>query len=549
MDDRAGEDLPSELRSMELAGREARVRDMEAAVMTGLTEAQRQWWEVPTTSLTAFDRPMRWKLMRKSVEAFIVSPIWRAMFDLPLSFCLGQGNNRVKLRAHEPGGVVEEALREIEQDVTGFIANARECCLRLMLYGHYVAPAIIWRNGKITWCEWHPYSLYDGQFLGGIDKIPDRVQLRDSRSYDEPLGRFVARAESPGEPEWEDLSPDYRPPTDLRSTRDSWWRAIAQRPLELSWRRGCDMRLVKSRPTQVNQQLLDGNCYWARFATGPDSYGTIWCLPSLDFVLRHQRQLMLHMNRVSDLTSFVYEVVVEGKSEDELREMTARRERMTPGQNVYASRPGMIRAVSPDLKAYEMTNFFKSVLQHEILSCGLPSMMFNDVEVNYATASAQLDHAAARMEALQDDLRAFLALPVRYELETRKARGSIEPARHLGFDVVMPAIRVEDMERRARYLAVITGALVQADQAGVIHHETAALGVQKALEETDVAKIEDTLGALGLLGKTTSVPVPEKVSMEPGAVEPKTADGPAGPTERDMSSDAEAVLASLRLAR
>jgi hypothetical protein len=251
--------------------------------------------------------------------------------------------------------------------------------------------------------------------------------------------------------------------------------------------------LWMERDPQLNVPY-DGSCFL--FQTNHVSNATRGrsdLLPLIDWLDGYDQFLFDSLDTANLFNSFVYDLKVEGATEEQIKAKLAILRSLKKGQIYGHNEKESLTAVTPDLKAQDKNIYLRDVRGHIIGSKGYPEHWFGlGGDVNFASAKEMGLPPVKRLTKRQKELRLILGTLLRYQLHAKVRVGALPREVVLGrvsgdgssrgksvavgkaFKIEMPELSMRDTSAIVAAATSLAAALTQAVSQGWVRPPTAA---------------------------------------------------------------------------
>lgn len=258
---------------------------------------------------------------------------------------------------------------------------------------------------------------------------------------------------------------------------------------------GATLKVVQEDPVSG---LLTGDVFYFRINAPPNATrGRSDLLRLADWLDLYDQLMFAEVERVKLLSSFVWEVTMEGADESQIRKRLSQLGTPAAGTVFGHNEKEELRAITPDLKAQDRSEVARMLAIHIGGSFGYPLSWLGFVDSNRATIEGQADVMLKTPAARQKEFAAQVALILRYAIE-----GAVTANRALYRDVTtrdvevhVPEIYAKDIARVGSVVASIVQALDIAQQNGTMSRRAAVVVQLAVLKHLGVdLDIEEVLG-------------------------------------------------------
>lgn len=222
---------------------------------------------------------------------------------------------------------------------------------------------------------------------------------------------------------------------------------------------------------------LAGDCFFfainkARRATRGRS--DIFALA--DWLDAYEQMLFDQVDRSQLLNVFVWDVLLKGKTQEEIDEWLKTQGRPPRRASVRAHNENVEwRAVAPSLGAQDLTDAARLFKNHILGGAGFPEHWFAEGgETNLATAVEMVTPTTKTLTERQRYVVYLLRAILDYVIDSGIQAGSLAENVNRSYQVVVPDLSVRDTSRIAAALAQAVAALQTAESAGWVRKQTAA---------------------------------------------------------------------------
>ena len=356
------------------------------------------------------------------------NPMARRLINLTTEFVLGAGLSFV---ANDP--TVSAWLERFWRDpVNAMDLTLAEYVRELALFGEQCYTAV--RNpvsGEVRLGYVDPFEIDEvvhGTFAAGELAVPIEVVLKKNVLSDAPARRLkiIRRDEDPSSPTFGHL------------TGDCFFFAINK----------------------------------ARRATRGRS--DIFALA--DWLDAYEQMLFDQVDRSQLLNVFVWDVLLKGKTQEEIDEWLKTQGRPPRRASLRAHNENVEwRAVAPSLGGQDMTDSARLFKNHILGSAGFPEHWFAEGgETNLATAVEMGTPTFKMLSERQRYVVHILRSLLDYVIDSAVVAGSLPEDGNRRYDLVLPDLSVRDTSRIAAALAQAVAAITTAESAGWVRKQTAA---------------------------------------------------------------------------
>lgn len=256
---------------------------------------------------------------------------------------------------------------------------------------------------------------------------------------------------------------------------------------------GARLKVIQEDPISG---LLVGDVFYARTNTLPNSgRGRSDLLTLADWLDLYDSLMFGEVERVKLLSAFVYDLTIEGASnDDEIRKKVNELAGLAPGSVYGHNQKTKLEAINPDLKATDRSEIGRMLAIHIAGSIGFPISWLGFPDSNRATIEGQNDVMLKTPAARQKEFAAHLGTILRYAVEgaTTTNRALYRDVRDVAWQVNVPEIASKDVARVGGILGGVVSGLDVGMQNGTMSRRAAAavtlsivkhLGVNLELEE------------------------------------------------------------------
>ena len=194
-----------------------------------------------------------------------------------------------------------------------------------------------------------------------------------------------------------------------------------------------------------------------------------------DWLDAYEQVLFAGVDRVDLLNNFVWDVLLKGKTEPEIKEWLK--------QNGRRPRPGSLRAhnenvewkaVAPDLGSADTTAMMRLFKNHILGTYGYPEHYFAEGgETNLATAGEMGAPTVKTLTERQKYIKYMLESICNVVIDRGIAHGSLSPNIDRSFSITAPKLEVRDSTKVAAAVSQVMNGLSLALQEGMLTKETA----------------------------------------------------------------------------
>lgn len=359
------------------------------------------------------------KLLRIAYWLYLTNPIARRILELSKEYVVGEGINFSA--AEEP---VQEVLEAHWNDPVNNWDLKQHCkILELGLYGEQIYPVFVNRvNGHVR------LGYIDPLLVKGVKTDPDNIEI--------PLE--IILKSSPGEPER--VLPIIR--RDEEPNSETFGRLVGGES------KGSDAA---------------GTFFFAinKVSNATRGVSDLACLA--DWLDIYDQTLFSAAERAQLASSFVWDVKLEGFNQEQIQGWLKSNPTPKPGSLRAHNEKVTWNAVSPDLKAEDMSRHVRTVRNQVLAGAGFPEHWFAEGgDVNRATALEMGDPTLKKLTARQRYFKHMIEHIFRFVIDQAVIAGKLSDSLDLSFEVNTPDMSVRDMAKVAAVLNQATAALVVA---------------------------------------------------------------------------------------
>jgi hypothetical protein len=220
---------------------------------------------------------------------------------------------------------------------------------------------------------------------------------------------------------------------------------------------------------------LVGDCfYFAINKVSNASRGRSDLLCLADWIDGYEQFLFNRIDRSALISAFVWDVTLEGMSEEEIAGWLKKNPSPKPGSVRAHNEKVRWEAVSPDLKADDAIGEARLLRNFILSGAGFPEHWFSDgSQVNRATAVEMGVPTLKRLSARQRYFRYMIEYIFRFAIDQAIIHGRISQETDARFKVILPELSQLDMEKATGSLERLSKALASAEKRGWITKEMA----------------------------------------------------------------------------
>lgn len=209
-----------------------------------------------------------------------------------------------------------------------------------------------------------------------------------------------------------------------------------------------------------------------------------------------------NLERARMLNHFIWDVLLKGKSEQEIEDWLRKQSPPQPGSTRAHNENVEWKAEAPDLKATESTALSDSARRNALGAARLSDFFFGVTEGANRASSENLDVPILRgLASRQRKVKAIFREIIDFQIDQTALHRPVIKAKLEGralsrkFDVAMPELSVRDLSRVGSIISTVTAAIDTALARGWITNETAARAFGSLMAQLGVEyDVDDELG-------------------------------------------------------
>lgn len=198
-------------------------------------------------------------------------------------------------------------------------------------------------------------------------------------------------------------------------------------------------------------------------------------------------------DRARFMNSFIWQYIIKGADDKKLEEFRKKTFKSPPKQGGVLTTNDQVelKALSPDLKAYEFGEIVSNIKTYGLGGIGFPNHWFADPgDVNRATAGEMGEPTLKKLEGRQKALKRFYLSMVHFVIDKAQTAGVLKSSVDRTVEIQTPKLNKKDLSKGATTVQTTANSLAQAEDRGWIRSETAAKAFHQSLREIDI-EIED----------------------------------------------------------
>ena len=229
-------------------------------------------------------------------------------------------------------------------------------------------------------------------------------------------------------------------------------------------------------PRSRSYGRLVGNCFFFAINHPPNSpRGRSDFLTLFDWIDSLERYGYNYLERSEGLLNYVWDVVLKGMNEDQIREWLRDNPAPEPGSMRAHNESVEWKAVAPDIKAHDHSKGFDMGKSFVMGAFGRPDSWFGAGGKAYQTEAEQFGQVPIKdLEERQLYIKNVLTRLFQFQVDQAVIAGRLsEEKAGSGFVVNMPKISKKDMTKLVNGVPQLATALTIAEDKGWIAHDTA----------------------------------------------------------------------------
>jgi hypothetical protein len=229
-------------------------------------------------------------------------------------------------------------------------------------------------------------------------------------------------------------------------------------------------------PVSKTYGRLVGDCFFWRINNPPNAArGRSDFLTLFDWIDALERYGFNHLERAELMLNFVWDVLLKGMNEDEIREWLQNNPPPEPGSMRAHNEQVEWNAVSPELKSTDMTKGFDMGKSFIMGAAGRPDSWFGGGGKAYSKEADSMDQVPMKdLDERQLMVKNIVTFVVQFQIDQAViARRLSEEKAEAGFEVNMPEISKKDFSKAIGNIPQATTAITLAEQNKWISTETA----------------------------------------------------------------------------
>jgi len=257
-------------------------------------------------------------------------------------------------------------------------------------------------------------------------------------------------------------------------------------------------------PESETFNKLQGNCFFCAINRVSNSTrGRSDLLTLADFIDGYDSFLFNRLERAKILNTFFWDVELQGKSEEEIKEWLKKTPLPRPGSMRAHNEKVKWNAVVVDLLASDASEEAKLIRSHILSGAGIPTHWMGGGEgITRATALAMGTPAFKHFKTRQLEVKAFFTLIIRYVIDQALIYGALDKnlkPEDLSFQIIFPKLEEKGLEIMASAISSVIQSIslardnewVTSDEARYItRHVLALIGIE--LERNPVEQLAES---------------------------------------------------------
>lgn len=220
---------------------------------------------------------------------------------------------------------------------------------------------------------------------------------------------------------------------------------------------------VDRQPDSMTYGYRTGNCfYMAINCAGEDLSGVSDVLPSSDFADCLDQLIFSSLERMNEEMKWVWEITMEGASEDVIKEKARELEENPPNPGSFqVHNEGVTwKPLQSGIKASNVRDEANLIRDYALGGMGVPSFFFNDSEMSARQAAeAAASPAYQTLSSRQAEIETFLHEIANFVIDQKILHGQLPRNVNREFQISFPKISMRDLQRIAGALDRITKAM------------------------------------------------------------------------------------------
>lgn len=243
-----------------------------------------------------------------------------------------------------------------------------------------------------------------------------------------------------------------------------------------------DESVFTQRTQAIRAQFIDGQCFYFNInALGVKGRGRSKLLAPADHLDNYEHFLFSEAERADFLRAFVWHIVVEGASEDDIKNkwLPLFKSPPAPGSTQVTNDKVQMKPVSPDLNSEDTEKLARMLRNHNLGGSTIPEHLFGGGgDVNRATGEAMMEPFEKVLTMDQEIIKQMLFDIGIFQLRMHLTIHSSETEPDFDHEiyqlkVVMPEMTAKDTTKYASALQQLTSALVILIQQQLLTEQTA----------------------------------------------------------------------------
>jgi len=236
---------------------------------------------------------------------------------------------------------------------------------------------------------------------------------------------------------------------------------------------------VIRRDNNINSKTygrMQGDCFFWRINKPPSgSRGRSDFLTLFDWIDALERYGFNYLERAEFMLNFVWDVLLKGMTEEQIREWLQNNPPPEPGSMRAHNEQVEWNAVAPDLKSADITKGFDMGKSFILGSAGRPDSWYGGGGKAYQKEAESMDQVPIKdLDERQLHIKHMVTYVVQFVIDQSVIAGRLSPAKaETGFVVNMPEISKKDTAKLVSGVPQLATALGMAEQSRWITRDTA----------------------------------------------------------------------------